>query len=71
MSRQPRFEVVRTAAGWHARYRAANGQIVWTTEVYKRRGKAHHAVDLLLGYPFEQRLAGFTEVREIDERSAS
>lgn len=68
MNRQPRFEVVRTAAGWHARFRAVNGQVVWTTEVYKRRGKAHHAVDLLLGYPYANRTAGFIETREVDER---
>jgi uncharacterized protein YegP (UPF0339 family) len=40
----PRFEVVRTAAGYHARFRAENGRIVWFTEVYTRRAAATRAV---------------------------
>jgi uncharacterized protein YegP (UPF0339 family) len=47
MSRQPRFEVVRTDDGWHARFRAANGRIVWTTEVYTRRSAAVQALTIL------------------------
>jgi uncharacterized protein YegP (UPF0339 family) len=48
-AREPRFEIVRTDAGWHARFRAANGRIVWTTEVYARRGKAVNAIQLICG----------------------
>lgn len=41
-----RFEIVRTDAvqPWHARFRAANGRIVWTTENYRRRNAAHDAL---------------------------
>jgi uncharacterized protein YegP (UPF0339 family) len=66
----PRFEVVRTAAGYHARFRAENGRIVWFTEVYTRRAAATRAVDIL-----ESFVGGFygpyIEVRDIDERAAS
>lgn len=41
-----RFEVVRTDAEqpWHARFAAANGRIVWTTEQYARRAGALTAI---------------------------
>lgn len=42
------FEVVRTEAGWHARFRAANGRIVWTTEPYTRRRAALAAIESIL-----------------------
>lgn len=42
-----RFEIVRTDAGWHARFRAGNGQTVWTTETYTRRRAATNAVTVL------------------------
>lgn len=41
----PTYEIVRTDAGWHVRFRAANRQIVWTTEVYKRRASAINAIE--------------------------
>jgi uncharacterized protein YegP (UPF0339 family) len=48
MSRQrgamPTYEIVRTNAGWHTRFRAINGQVVWTTEVYTRRRGALAAI---------------------------
>ena len=40
----PTYEIVRTDAGWHTRFRAANGRIVWTTEVYTRRRAALAAI---------------------------
>ena len=43
-ARQARFEIVRTEAGWHARFRATNGRIVWWTENYTRRRAAVFAV---------------------------
>lgn len=48
MSRQPRFEVVRTDAGWHARFVAANGQTVWVTESYTRRRAAVRAIEAIV-----------------------
>lgn len=46
-----RFEVVRTDAvqPWHARFRAANGRIVWTTEQYARRAGALTAIASIAG----------------------
>lgn len=32
---------------YHARFRAANGRIVWTTESYTRRRPAEQAIDLM------------------------
>ena len=51
MTRQARFEVVRTDAAqpWHARFRAANGRILWSTETYARRGRALNAIDCMTG----------------------
>lgn len=67
MKRPPRFEIVRTDAGWHSRFRAGNGQIVWTTEVYTRRKPAQNAVVLMtwnMGSWGE-----VSEVRDVDERT--
>lgn len=79
-----RFEIVRTAAGWHARFRASNGQIVWTTEVYTRRRAAVKAVETIVGraiyvspnadHPevdWTGNTEAPTEVRDVDERSTS
>ena len=41
------FEVVCTDAGYHGRFRADNGEIVWTTEVYTRREPVWEAIHLL------------------------
>lgn len=78
----PRFEIVRTTAGRHARFRASNGQIVWTTEVYARRQAAVRAIELITGSTIttsryadhpEVSWAGNpqrpTEVRDVDERA--
>lgn len=42
-----RIESVRTAAGWHGRIIAANGETVWTTEVYEDGRRVVRAVELL------------------------
>lgn len=45
-----RFELVRTDADqpWHARFRASNGAIVWTTENYARRKRALRAIEIIV-----------------------
>lgn len=48
----PTYEIVRTDAGWHTRFRATNGQIVWTTEVYTRRASAIAAIESINGIHF-------------------
>lgn len=79
MIRVPRFEVVRSDAGWFARFVAANGQKVWQTEVYQRAGKARRAIGLVVGYDVKQyrdtwevphpaAAYGLLEVRQVDER---
>lgn len=47
----PRFEIVRTDAPqpWHARFRAANGRIVWVTENYGRQKAARRAIEVVVG----------------------
>lgn len=77
-----RFEVVRTAAGWHARFRAANGRIVWWTETYTTRRRCLNAVGLI-AKPLDAvvtsvgvRCIAFhshtpVEVRDVDEREAT
>lgn len=49
MSARARFEIVRTDAEqpWHARFRAANGRIAWTTENYARKSTARFAIDTI------------------------
>lgn len=42
--RQPRFEICRGDNGYWARFRAANGRIVWVTETYKRRAAGQDAI---------------------------
>jgi uncharacterized protein YegP (UPF0339 family) len=44
MSNEERFEIVHTEAGWHARVRAANAEITWSTEVYTTYSAAVDAV---------------------------
>jgi uncharacterized protein YegP (UPF0339 family) len=65
MSRQPRFEVVHTGPRqFHARFRAANGEIVWTTETYTRRRTAWDAIELIDMTCYDC----IVEVRQVDER---
>lgn len=48
--RRARFEVVHTGPWkFHARFVAANGEIVWVTESYRRRQTAIDAVWILTG----------------------
>jgi uncharacterized protein YegP (UPF0339 family) len=76
MSRAPRFEICRGDDGWWARFRAANGRVVWVTETYERRQPADRAVLILAGWNrsttamVKKVLLGDTvvEVREVDER---
>ncbi len=44
-SRQPRFELCHGDDGWWARFRAANGRVVWVTETYTRKASARMAID--------------------------
>jgi uncharacterized protein YegP (UPF0339 family) len=75
-----RFEIVRSDAvqPWHARFVAANGRIVWTTEKYARRVGALRAIDAITDGRGWASLAGgamvlwrndLTEVRDVDERT--
>jgi uncharacterized protein YegP (UPF0339 family) len=48
MNRSARFEVCRGDDGWWARFRAANGRIVWVTETYTRRRAAVRAIRALV-----------------------
>jgi uncharacterized protein YegP (UPF0339 family) len=67
-TRQPRFEVVHSGPrAFHARFRAANGEIVWTTETYKRRRDALHAVDVLTTAAVGA-AATPPNIRDLDER---
>ena len=80
MSRQARFEICRGDDGWWARFRAANGRVVWVTETYRRRKAAVAAIELICEAPvltspfadwpeveFGPRNT-VLEVREVDER---
>lgn len=76
-----RFEIVRTNASqpWHARFRAANGRIVWTTEQYARHNAAvlavHQIAKPIVCTPWEHGVMvqqhGAVEVRDVDERRAA
>lgn len=65
--RQPRFEVVRTSAGWHTRLIATNGQIVLTSEVYTRKRAAFRAI-AGTRLAFVDAGPTRTEIRNVDER---
>lgn len=77
---EPRFEVVRSDAGWFGRFVAKNGQKVWQTEVYTRRRHVVRAIALVVGHdvssyrdelevPHPAGLFGLLQVREVDERT--
>lgn len=74
-----RFEVVHTDAGWHARFRATNGELVWWTETYTRRNAAvlavHQIAKPIISTPWEHGVMverhGAVEVREVDDRDGS
>ncbi|NYD39935.1 DUF1508 domain-containing protein [Nocardioides panaciterrulae] len=71
-----RFEIVHTDAGWHARFRAANGRVVWTTESYSRRRTAASAITTFGKGPLHRTVVPgvyvngeWVEVRDVDERT--
>lgn len=66
-ARQPRFEIVRGDAGWWARFRAANGRVVWTTETYRRRIDAAAAIRAL-DTDLAADAANPNRIRQVDER---
>lgn len=70
MSRQPRFEIVRGDAGWHARFIAANGRIIFWTENYTRRRGAVNAI-ALLDTELAADAARPDNIRGVDEREVS
>lgn len=47
MANTPRFLRIRTGAGWHGAFQAANGEKVWTTEVYPSPYSVVGAIDSL------------------------
>jgi uncharacterized protein YegP (UPF0339 family) len=58
-----RWEKVQTASGWHLRLKAANNEIVMTTENYVDRRSMENALRLA------RRASGFfAGVKEVDER---
>ena len=63
-AREPRWEIVRTDAGWHARFRASNGAVLVASETYGRRRDAVRCVRLVGGAPRHS----LVEVRDVDER---
>jgi len=63
----PRFEIVRANVGYHARFRAANGRIVWWTETYTRRRAALAAIGLL-DTECAANAAIVSRIRDVDER---
>lgn len=77
-----RFEIVQTDAEqpWHARFIAANGETVWTTENYTNRATAILAINFMAsafgGFVWEpaagtavaRPIGPDIEVRDVDER---
>lgn len=59
-----RFEIVQTDAEqpFHARFIAANGETVWTSENYADKRDAQHAIDMV------QINASISPVSEVDQR---
>lgn len=72
-----RFEVVRSDAEppWHARFVAANGRTVWSTEQYGERKSALNAISCLAeliwveGVLWAMSQRRRLEIREMDERT--
>jgi uncharacterized protein YegP (UPF0339 family) len=55
------FEIVKTAAGWHARIKGGNHEIVFVTEVYVSRQTAINACNTV------QLGAGNAKIYEVSE----
>lgn len=71
-----RFEIVRSEAGWFARFVAGNSAKVWQTEVYARRRTCLRAIELVTGMrAYNVQGSWFitihrtVEIREVDERA--
>lgn len=62
----PRFEIVRGDSGFHVRFRASNGRVVLSSEIYARRRAALAAVATICGEPVY--LSPFAETPEVDWR---
>lgn len=60
----PRYEVVTTDAGHHARKIAENGEPIATSEVHRDVRDAEHSVELQAGSPL-MRDAGPTELTQV------
>lgn len=61
-----KFEIVTTDAGHHSRFRATNGEIVWTTETYTRKEAAYEAIMLISGK--DGAFAINDGIKHVDER---
>lgn len=82
MTRRARFELVHSDAGHHVRFRAANGRIIVSSEVYTTRRRALGAIRLLVR-PMDCVLTTVgvrslayrhhtpIEIRDVDERGQS
>lgn len=64
--RQARFVIVRTAAGWHVRFMAANNRVVWTTQVYSNESSAYKAIYFLRGNLAARE---WVDIHHLDERA--
>lgn len=79
MSRQPEagtWQRVRTDAGWHARLVGANGEIVFTSEVYTDPDTAENALAVALrslgdGTVMVDGEAMMIDLVDIDERAST
>jgi len=46
-----KWQIVHTNAGWHARFVAANGEIIMWSETYTAKSHAENAISLTLTEP--------------------
>lgn len=70
-ARKPRWEVVRSAAGFHARFRSSNGAILVSSEVYRDRRDAVRCIAVVGDAPrySDGKDADLIEVRDVDDLS--
>lgn len=63
------FQIVHTPAGWHARWRGDNNEIVWTTEVYEDKVSAENAIFIITepDVATDFALNGFTGIEVVEE----
>jgi uncharacterized protein YegP (UPF0339 family) len=67
-ARLPRWEIVTVDTGWHLRFRASNGRVLLSSEVYTRLRAAERAMSIIAATVRE--LGQDIEVRRVDERTA-